>query len=198
MDTMDDIGIVYAATSPKLVKKGDREFIKIGQTKDLDRRKREMRISALGLDYIFAVECNNYKRIEKALHAKYSDKRDENEFFLIKRSEIFKDLQFLIATGAKSIDLGDDTDDTQSTEQTRKSNIDLSKLGINPGETLVYIKDETITAEVINHNTIKFRDEETTLSGAASKLENHRVSGSLYWLYKGDALSVLRSKKEEE
>jgi hypothetical protein len=71
------------------------------------------------------------------------------------------------------------------------------------GGELRFIRDESITAIVADDKKIMFRDELTSVSGAAltvmQELENihwTQIAGPTYWLYEGETLSDRRKRIE--
>jgi hypothetical protein len=87
-------------------------------------------------------------------------------------------------------------------EQSRMSNFRFSKVGITAGATLHFVRDENITAEVLDDRTIRFEGVQTSTSNAA-KILLHRMGGTLsaaqgplYWMYDGETLAERRMRKE--
>ena len=80
-------------------------------------------------------------------------------------------------------------------EQSRRSNFRFSNVGIPFGATLSFVKDETLTAVVVDDRTIEFEGTMTSTSNAA-KILLHRMGGTLsaaqgplYWMYDGETLA---------
>jgi hypothetical protein len=70
------------------------------------------------------------------------------------------------------------------------------------GATLQFVKNETITAEVLDDRTIRFEGVQTSTSNAA-KILLHRMGGKLsaaqgplYWMYDGETLAERRMRLE--
>ena len=82
----------------------------------------------------------------------------------------------------------------------RHSPFSFFKCGIKKGEKIVYTKDSSIVCTVISDRTIDYNGEITSLSALAQKLfgVNHPKQGTLYFTYKGEILSDLRSRLESE
>ena len=76
-------------------------------------------------------------------------------------------------------------------------------LRINPGETLTFLKDSSITCEVGDSGQVLFRGEATTLSGSALTIvcemgyNWQRVRGAAYWCYEGTTLSDLYQQAQD-
>ena len=91
-------------------------------------------------------------------------------------------------------------------EQSRRSNFRFSNVGIPFGATLSFVKDETLTAVVVDDRTIEFEGTMTSTSNAA-KILLHRMGGTLsaaqgplYWMYDGETLAerFMRLESDED
>jgi hypothetical protein len=87
-------------------------------------------------------------------------------------------------------------------EQSRRSNFRFSNVGIAVGATLSFVKDDTITAMVVDDRTIEFEGVNTSTSNAA-RILLHRMGGTLsaaqgplYWMYDGETLAERRMRLE--
>ena len=82
----------------------------------------------------------------------------------------------------------------------RKSPFSFYKCGINDGAQIVYVNDPTIICTVVGDRKIQYHDKTTSLSALAKELLNcnSSVQGTLYFSYKGELLSALRKRLEDE
>lgn len=86
----------------------------------------------------------------------------------------------------------------------RRPRINLDALGIKPGDLLVFSRDETITATVVDGGKVLYDGEEISLSAAALKAvqslgyRTPAVSGSEYWKFDGELLDERRRRLESE
>lgn len=82
----------------------------------------------------------------------------------------------------------------------RKSPFSFFKCGIKVGEEVIYIHDNSIVCTVAGDREILYQGKATSLSALAKKLL-HRdcgVQGTLHFSYKGEVLSALRKRLEDE
>lgn len=81
----------------------------------------------------------------------------------------------------------------------RRSPFSFYKCGIKDGEQLAFINDPSITCTVVGDRNINYDGEETSLSALAKKLlHKDSIQGTLYFTYKGEMLSALRKRLEDE
>lgn len=216
-------GLVYILTNPCLD-----GWVKIGMTErnDIERRLRELNSPTnIPLSYrcYATYEVENpldveqrihslIDRVDNSLHAREqlnNGKIREREFFKISPETaygILKDVAVLRGDINK-LKLYTPTAD-QSHEQEiaecrtkRSSNNSFELLGINIGETVTFVYDDSIVAEVINNkNRLKFEEEEYSVTALAQKIlferfgwgENIKVNGWRFFTKNGMTLSDLR------
>lgn len=82
----------------------------------------------------------------------------------------------------------------------RRSPFSFYKCGIQNGEQIVYVNDSKIVCTVAGDREINYNGKKTSLSALAGKLLNRKrgVQGPLYFSYKGEVLSALRKRLEDE
>lgn len=82
----------------------------------------------------------------------------------------------------------------------RRSPFSFYKCGIKSGETIIFVNDNSIVCEVVDDRNINYKGKNTSLSALAKKLlqTSHPVQGTLYFTYKGEILSALRKRLEDE
>lgn len=82
----------------------------------------------------------------------------------------------------------------------RRSPFSFYKCGITDGEKIVYVGDSSIVCKVVGDREISYDGKKTSLSALAKKLLhwNCNVQGTLYFEYKGEVLSALRKRLEDE
>lgn len=84
----------------------------------------------------------------------------------------------------------------------KKKKFSFDILSIKPGTILEFVKDKTITCEVVNNKQVKFRDKITSLSNSADIILKEMgydwgsVHGPGYWLYKDKTLYEWRTDRE--
>ena len=187
-------------------------IVKIGMTTDsVESRIGQLNSHSgvpLPFECFFAAEVDSCSRIEKILHQLFSEQRinPKREFFRVEPERVvlaisigpFKD----VTPG--SVIAEQDDKDALAKEKARRPRINLSALGIQPGATLVFSRDETITATVIHGNRVAYNGQDMSLSAAALDAL-HRLgyktpaaSGSENWMFDGELLDERRKRMEAE
>jgi len=199
--------IVYLLTNPCMP-----DLVKIGMTSDLNERLLSLSSHTgvpVPFECFYACEVKDARQVERSVHDAFGDHRinPKREFFRINPERIVSILKLLELKNITPSDevVADQTErDALEREQARRSNFRFSFVGIHPGAILSFVKDETITAKVVDDRSIEFEGEVTSTSKAARDVL-HRLGGTLtaaqgplYWVYEGETLSERRSRMENE
>lgn len=90
-------------------------------------------------------------------------------------------------------------------ERGRRSSFNFSSVGIPPGATLHFVRDESVTVTVVDDRSVEFEGEVTSLSQSSATLLNRdygwnasSVQGPRYWVYENETLSERRSRLEND
>lgn len=212
-------GIVYCLTNPAMP-----EMVKIGLVEKADKSALKQRISGLyttsipvPFELYYAVSVDNVETVEKLLHDVFKVAREnpKREFFRVDPESVVAAMRL---TGGEEITVSDSPDppntDIDKTdldalkrsrirEDKKLSNFTFEMVGIPKGAILTFTRDDSIIAEVLGGNKIKYRDKETTLSAAATEIlrgmgGKSSVAGTLYWEYNGKTLTQIRREKFED
>ena len=200
--------IVYILTNQSMP-----DTIKIGITDNLERRIKELDNTSVPLPFecYYAVEVDDASKIEKKIHEGLDDKRirDNREFFNTTPEQAKSILEIAEIMGAKDVTpkevIVETPQDKQALEKSRKirKRFNFSMVNIQPGATLQFAKDNTITCVVHDDRKIKFRDKITSLSDAADIVLREMgydwsaAQGPVWWMYQGKTLSELRHERED-
>ena len=189
-------------------------MIKIGITDNLERRIKELDKTGTPLPfecyYAVEVEDNQAPAIEKKLHDGLDDKRvrQSREFFNTTPEQAKALVEVAEIMGGKNVTpkehIVETVQDKQALEQAKKKRkrFNFEMVNIEKGTMLEFVKDNSITCEVVDENKVKFRDKVTSLSDAADIVLRDMgydwaaVQGALWWSYKGKSLRDLRYEKE--
>ena len=199
--------IVYILTNESMP-----DTIKVGITDNLDRRVRELDNTSTPLPFecYYAVEVENASVIEKKIHEGLDDKRirQNREFFNVTPEQAKAILEIAEVMGGKNVtpteDIVETPQDKQALDTARKkrSKFNFGMVNIEPGTILEFVKDKTITCEVIDDSKIKFRGEVTSLSASANTVLHEmgydweQAHGPKFWMHQGKSLRDLRFEKE--
>lgn len=215
----DKGGYIYVLTNPSFP-----EFVKIGYADNVDERVAQLNRSEC-TPFAFRkyatlhvanrlADKNIHKIIDKfkpELHAKenINGKMRIREFFSMPASEAV-DLLAIIGSIYGEIPQVYELTEAEKKEEKiasdnaianeRRSPFSFYKCGIKDGEKIVYINDSSIECVVVGEREISYNGETTSLSALAKKLlkRARSVQGTLYFTYKGEVLSALRKRLEDE
>jgi hypothetical protein len=199
------------------------DMVKIGRTNDLAGRLRELYKSGVPLPFVchYAAEVEDTAAaidIERKLHNLFDEDRvnRKREFFRVAPERVamalsiggFKEATVSLEETARGSNGEIDSTDIEAAERSekRRENLRLDKIGIPVGATLVFYRDENITATTTANNKVFFEGREMSISGSAEEILNTRfgnkrkggTQGSLYWKYNGYTLEELRQNQENE
>ena len=216
---IDNGGYIYVLTNPSFP-----EYVKIGYADNVDERVAQLnrtectpfafkKYAVLHVASRLA-DKNVHKLIDRfkpELRAKenVNGKMRIREFFAMSAKEAVEILDTIGSIyGATPIIFEqtlEEKEEEQIAEETaiateRKSPFSFYKCGIKNGEQIVYIHDSNIVCTVVGDREILFNEKKTSLSALAKKLLNRTigVQGTLYFAYKGEVLSALRKRLEDE
>lgn len=221
-------GLIYILTNPSFP-----NYVKIGKTIDLQQRVRSLN-NPTCLPFSFRVYAtykvdNNLDAVEKAIH-NLIDKIDydlrareevdsgrlrEREFFALDAENAFEVLREIAVLRGDEQNLTKlkQTKQEKVEEQIAKTveeraekakRLTFSEYGIPIGSQLVFVRDKTITAKVVNETQVEFAGKKYSLSALAAELlvkhcgrkPDTSVPGPRYFSYNGTKISDLRNKEE--
>lgn len=190
-------------------------LVKIGKTDADDVQVRVQQLSAatgvpLPFECFFAAEVKDASRLEKTLHQLFSKERvnQKREFFRVEAERVVLAISIGEFQDVTPTDTAVVTDEQEKTAldkiKLRRSKINLEALEIREGATLIFSRDESITAEVTRQNRVLFEGEELSLSASALKIL-HRLgyktpaaSGTGYWMFEDELLDERRVRMENQ
>ena len=145
-------------------------------------------------------------KLEKILHQLFSENRinPKREFFKVEPERVILAISIgdftEITPGASTLDK--DEQEALEKVKARRPKIKLDALGIKPGDTLTFSRDEAITCTVLEGGKVLYLEEPTSPSAAALKVlhslgyKTPAASGSEYWMYDGELLDERRKRLE--
>ena len=190
------------------------DLINVGITDDLERRMKELDKTGTPLPFecFYAVEIDESlaPKIEKKIHEGFDDKRvrQNREFFSATPEQAKSILEIAEIMGGKNVtpkeDIVETVQDKQALDKARKkrTKFNFAMININPGAILEFVKDKTVTCEVVDDTKVKFRDEITSLSASANIVlkemgyDWEQAHGPKFWMYQGKSLRDLRYERE--
>ena len=186
-------------------------YVKVGHTANLEQRIRELDKTNVPLPFecFYAARVNDARFVEGQLHDAFMNHRvrKNREFFEIAPERIMAALKLVeIQDVTPSTDYLESEDDQKALDKarSRRSAFNFAMLKIPVGSKLEFIRDSSITCEVISSRKVTFEGEETSLSAAAQKaLQNaglswKAVQGPMYWKYEDETLGERRYRMETE
>ncbi len=156
----------------------------------------------------FAAEVDDAARTEKVLHELFSEYRvnPRREFFRIDAEKVVLAISIgrftEVTPGAAEVD--EQEKEAVEKEMARRPKLRLDAIGIRPGDTLKFSRDESVTAIVLENGKVQLDGEVLNLAPAALKVLHKMgykwsaASGSEYWMYDGELLDERRRRMEDE
>ena len=204
-EASDRFGIVYVLQNPAF----QETIIKIGSTENLanriDQLSRNTSVPARFTCY-YARRVENVRYVEKQLHAGLGSRRisPNREFFDVDPQEAKSLLE--IAQGEDVTPENELKNATDAEKRlAKRSMFRLKDFGINPGEVLTYVNDDSVEATVYEDGKSiilgdkapeELKGRVFSLSAAAGQLLGYRVAGPDHWRYKGKTLNQIRGEAE--
>ena len=214
-------GCIYILTNPSFP-----DYIKIGYADDIEKRLNQLnRSESIPFAFrVYATYEVQSRLTDKELHKlidtlnpdlraieSFDGKERVKEFYamsaeagyqllecIAKISGTIDKLHRMTPEGHEILDekLADEIKQMNKRSKKKKGPFNFSKYGIQPGEELNFIDDETIKVKVVNDRKIEYNGEITSLSELAQRLKkvNHPLQGTLYFTYKGECLTDLRER----
>lgn len=159
--------IIYILTNPAMP-----DLIKIGRTSNLEERVRSLSSHSgvpVPFEVFYACEVKDSVKVEKHIHEGFGDHRinQKREFFRLNPERVLAILKLVEVQDFTPIDdLVEDEEDreTLKRERARSQNFNFSLVQIPVGSTLHFVRDENITATVLDDKWVVFEGERTSLS----------------------------------
>ena len=183
-------------------------YVKIGMTNNsvLERLKQLDRTNIpMPFECYYACEVGNAKDEENWLHSIFSDRRvrDEREFFKIDPERVVAAVRRIQKKDVTPKDFVNVTKEEESELEGAKeirARFDFANYKIPIGSTIVFSRDNSVKAKVLENNRIEFDGNATSLSESAQNLLGYKrgVAGTLYWMYEDETLDERRQRMDSE
>ncbi len=186
-------------------------IVKIGHTENLEQRIKKLDSTPLPLPFEchYAARVSNARQIEGILHNLFAEHRirPNREFFRLSPEKVVTALSLCPHEDATPRQTGyADEEEQRAVQETkaRRDRINLRAIGIPVGAELVFSRDAEQRCKVVNDYQIEFQGQLSSLSRAALTLLQQRgysqssVSGSVFWMYEGEALDERRQRLENQ
>lgn len=213
-------GCIYILTN-----KAFEECIKIGYSKNVDERLKQLNKSS-AVPYPFrkyATYDVEKELTDKDLHKlideldaelrvqeDFNGKLRKREFYLMSAQKAFTILKCIakVSNTENRLHLYNKTGEEMKEEEliqtlqneVKRGPFRFSQCKIKPGEQITFIDDPLITPIIIDDRHIEYNGVTTSLSALAQQLKGftHPVQGTLWFSYKGERLADLRLRLEKE
>lgn len=189
-------------------------LVKIGKTSrcDLEKRMKELFTTGVPLPFECAYACrvklSHMDELERALHTAFAPNRvnENREFFRISASQVTPLLKLLhhLNEGDATAEVAAEIESDLNAEdkaavvkaKSRRPNLDFLAMGLEVGDVLHYIPDDSITCEVSSSRRVRFNGEERSLTSVTTELLGSKwgVQPTPYWTFKGESLRDLYDK----
>jgi hypothetical protein len=185
-------------------------YIKIGITeRPVTDRVLELDNTSVPIPFqcYYAARVSDHKKVERALHTAFGDSRIRNsrEFFSVDPFRVKAVLELMAeedVTPREEVFESKDAAEALQKAISRGRRFSFSSAGIPIGAQLVFSKSNNLICEVISDTSVKFNDQDLSLSKSALEALHQlgykwtSVAGTEYWLYNGETLDSIRRAKE--
>lgn len=211
-------GYIYIFTNPSFP-----DYVKIGFATDVEKRLGQLNSSsAVPFAFrVYATYAVTSKLTDKSLHKliddlnpdlhtieEYKGRTRVREFFAMTPEAAYDLLEAIARISGTEANLKrwkptkEEVEDEKVAEAVskRRPPFKFSMVGIDAGEEVVFTKDKTIVAIVVDDRHIEYGGQTMTLSALAESLFADGISrqGPAYFTYKGEILSDMRDKAERK
>ncbi len=183
-------------------------YVKIGMTNNsvLERLKQLDRTNIpMPFECYYACEVGNAHEEERWLHSIFSDRRvrDEREFFKIDPERVVAAVRRIQKKDVTPKDFVNVTKEEESEiegAKEKRARFDFANYKIPVGSTIVFSRDNSVRAKVLENNKIELDGKLTSLSESAQNLLGYKrgVAGTLYWMYEDETLDERRQRMDSE
>jgi hypothetical protein len=188
------MGFVYLLTHDAMP-----DLVKIGKTDtSVEERMRSLNNTAVpfGFKCFYAAEVEDSADVERRLHQAFGDSHVGKEFFEIHPIRVKHVLEMVAiddATPREEIVADKEEEEQMLRNEKRqfKRRFSLFRLGLKPGDVLVFTHDDRITATVASDNEVTYEGKVQSLSSAALTAIHkcgykwQTIAGPNYWLFDG-------------
>lgn len=187
------------------------DLFKIGKTINIEDRVRQLSGHSgvpIPFEVYYACKVADSSKVEKSIHDAFADYRinPRREFFKINPERVLPILKLLqIEEVEPATEDYTDKEDIEIIEiaKSKRPNFSFQRVNLNSGDTICFIRDESITAKVVDNKTIEYNGTQMSLSRATLVIMNNiyhknwkQVQGPAYWTYSGETLSERRIRLE--
>lgn len=166
-------GIVYI-----LINEAMPGYTKIGKTtSSVEQRMKELDSTGVPLPFecFYAARVANIDSVERKLHDAFLDRRirPRREFFEIDPERVRSALSLAALDDATpKNDVVENPDDQDALDKARinRGHFNFEMVKIEPGATLTFTRDPSVTCTVVDRKKVEFEGEKTSVSAAALKL----------------------------
>jgi len=192
--------IIYILTNEAMP-----DYVKIGRTTNLSQRLKSLYRTQVPLPFevFYACTVENGTEVESWLFDIFEDRRvsKDREFFEISPERVAVALRAKAIKEVTPKETYVESDEDRAAlakAQTRRAIFNFKMVDIPVGAELVFSRDENIKAKVIDNRSIEYNGKITSLSDSAHEILGYdsKVSGTLYWTYKGETLDERRKRME--
>lgn len=217
---MNNKGVIYIMTNPSFP-----EYVKIGYTENIENRLKQLN-QAETIPYafrVYAVYETPNELSDKLLHNlidalnpdlrsvdTFDDKKRVREFYALSKEDAFSLLKSIAKISGtenrlkrmkpEGHEIADEKSAKEISNNSRRGAFTFSECKIKVGSTIVFTKDKSITAIVVDDKHVKYKDETMSLSALGQKLLkcDYNVQGPLFFTYNGVVLDKLRNENNSK
>ena len=181
------------------------DYIKIGRTNDIDRRLKDLDWTNMPLPFqcYYAARVKDVNFVERQIHTAFADNRarSNREFFKMNPERVVAIVKLVeIENVTPNRDMGETPEVKEELMKIYKKRFNFEAVGIPVGAELLFIRDKSTKATVVQNSNVQINGEVKSLSRAAQDLLHvlYPVQGPIFWVYEDETLDERRRRLESE
>ena len=181
------------------------DYIKIGRTNDIDRRLKDLDWTNMPLPFqcYYAARVKDVNFVERQIHTAFADNRarSNREFFKMNPERVVAIVKLVeIENVTPNRDMGETPEVKEELMKIYKKRFNFEAVGIPVGAELLFIRDKSTKATVVQNSNVQINEEVKSLSRAAQDLlhVSYPVQGPIFWVYEDETLDERRRRLESE
>lgn len=183
-------------------------YVKIGKTStSLEQRIRELSSSTsvpIPFTCFYACTVKDASLVERRLHHAFGNNRTnpKREFFQISPEHVVSALKLAeieeVTPKKDFVESKEDQEALNHARAERRARFSFKLVNIPVGAELIFSRDKSKTAKVVDDKSIEYNGEVTSLSTSAQKIlgYDYNIAGTDYWMYEDETLDDRRRRME--
>lgn len=191
-------GYIYIMTNLAI-----QNMVKIGYAKDVKQRRQQLSTTALPYEYEIYATYETLgdledKKLNKLIDNLNLDLRvsKSREFFVMTPEDAYELLEAIATISGTQDKLKKMKISDVQKQQAKRPPINFYACGLETGDKLICIEDDSIKAIVESEHKVLYNNELTSLSAIMKEIKGYPVSGPLFFTYNGELLTDIAERTQ--